>query len=156
MLRDMRRKERQMTEIAAKQVLEQENWGILSVYGDDGFPYGVPVNYAYWAGALYLHCSSATSHKLDGIRKCSKVCFTVVSKHQLEPENLACSYESVIVFGTAAIIESQEEKLEAMTCFMKGLAPEMVKDGFQKCDPRTPGLSVVKIEPVLITGKRGQ
>ena len=156
MPRNMRRSERQMTNIAAKQILASENWGVLSVCGDDGFPYGVPINYAYWEGALYLHCSSATSHKLDGIRRCNKVCFTVVSQHQLDSKNLACKYESVIVFGTASIIESEEKKLEAMTCFMKGLAPEMVKDGFQKCDPRTPGLSVVKIEPILITGKSGQ
>lgn len=156
MLRDMRRKERQMSDSSAKQVLARENWGVLSVYGDDGFPYGVPVNYAYWEGALYLHCSSAASHKLDGIRKCNQVCFTVVSQHQLDAKNLACTYESVIVFGTAAIIESAKEKLEAMTLFMQGLAPEMIETGFQKCNPETPGLAVIKIEPTLITGKHGQ
>ena len=156
MLRNMRRSERQMTDIAVKQVLASENWGVLSVCGDDGFPYGVPINYAYWAGALYLHCSSATSHKLDGIRRCNKVCFTVVSQHQLDPKNLACTYESVIVFGTATIVESEKEKLEAMMFFMRGLAPEMINAGFEKCDPKTSGLSVVKIEPILITGKHGQ
>ena len=116
----MRRSERQMTDIAAKQVLASENWGVLSVCGDDGFPYRVPMNYAYWADALYLHCSSATSYKLDGIRRCNKVCFTVVSQHQLDSKNLACKYESVIVFGTAAIIESEVELIDSVAMFHVG------------------------------------
>lgn len=156
MIRDMRRSERQLSDDMAKQLLENENWGVLSVYGDDGFPYGVPVNYAYLGGVLYLHCSSSASHKLDGIRRCNKVCFTVVSRHELDALNLACNYESVIVFGIATIIDSPKEKREAMQFFMRGLAPEMVEIGLQKCDPMTPRLSVVKIEPIRITGKRGQ
>lgn len=156
MLRDMRRSERQLSDDVVKKILENENWGILSVHGDDDFPYGVPVNYAYWGETLYLHCSSATSHKLDGIRRCNKVCFTVVSKHELDARNLACNYESVIVFGIATIIDSPKEKSEAMQLFMRGLAPEMVENGLKKCNPTTSGLSVVKIEPVHITGKHGQ
>lgn len=156
MIRGMRRSERQLSDEAAKQLLKDENWGVLSVYGDDGFPYGVPVNYVYWEGILYIHCSSAASHKLDGIRKCDKVCFTVIPQHELDAKNLACHYESVIAFGKASIIDSPKEKRKAMEYFMQGLAPEMVETGLQKCNPETSGLSVIKIEPVLVTGKRGQ
>lgn len=152
-MREMRRNERQMSENDAKQLLEKENWGVLSVYGDDGFPYGVPVNYSYWEGAFYIHCTSSSSHKLDGIRRSNKVCFTVVSRHELDIENISCRYASVIVFGIASIIESPEEKAEAMSAFMKGLAPEMAEIGLQKCDPKAAGLSVIKIEPIHITGK---
>lgn len=155
-MRDMRRNERQLSDDTVKKILEKENWGVLSVHGDDNFPYGVPVNYAYMGGTLYIHCSSAASHKLDGIRRCNNVCFTVVSQHELHAPALACNYESVIVFGIATIIDSPEEKSEAMRLFMRGLAPEMEETGLQKCNPETSGLSIIKIEPVHLTGKRGQ
>jgi nitroimidazol reductase NimA-like FMN-containing flavoprotein (pyridoxamine 5'-phosphate oxidase superfamily) len=154
-MREMRRKERQLTDEETKQLLQKENWGVLSVSGDDGFPYGVPVNYVFADGRIYIHCSSAESHKLDGIRRCSKVCFTVVPKDEMDAENLACSYESVIVFGIASILDGPEEKREAMECFMRGLAPELVAWSLQKCDPETPALSVIRIAPVMMTGKRG-
>lgn len=154
MFRKMKRNERQLSESAVTEILESEDWGVLSVHGDDGFPYGVPINYAYVDGCIYLHCTSATSHKLDGIRRCEKVCFTIVPKHKLNVDDYSCDYQSVIVFGIATIIDDPEEKSEVMHLFMNKLAPEVTEAALNACNPKSKGLSMIRIEPVHITGKQ--
>ena len=48
--------------------LREENWGVLSLHGDDGFPYGVPMNYVWDNGSILLHCASGNSHRLDSLK----------------------------------------------------------------------------------------
>ena len=66
-MRKMRREECLMTVEETEKYLTEETWGVLSVHGDDGFPYGVPMNYAWSDGAILLHCTSGTSHRLDAL-----------------------------------------------------------------------------------------
>ena len=42
----MRRKDRETTEERAYEILKNGEYGILSTIGEDGYPYGVPVNFA--------------------------------------------------------------------------------------------------------------
>ena len=83
MFREMRFSKRQLPTEQAEEILKSQTYGVLSVTGDDGYPYGVPLNYGYIDGKFYIHSTSADSHKLDGIRRNPKVCLTVVSKHDL-------------------------------------------------------------------------
>ena len=46
MFREMRRKNQLLPENITAEVLEKGSNGIMSVIGDDGYPYGVPVSYA--------------------------------------------------------------------------------------------------------------
>lgn len=41
----MRRKDREMDLDSAEKALIKGSFGVLSVLGTDGFPYGIPVNY---------------------------------------------------------------------------------------------------------------
>ncbi len=45
MFRPMRRKKNEISQEAAKQLLQQERRGVFAVNGDDGYPYAIPVNY---------------------------------------------------------------------------------------------------------------
>ena len=47
MFREMRRKDKMNTYEEAVQILGECTNGVLSVTGDDGYPYGVPVSYIY-------------------------------------------------------------------------------------------------------------
>ena len=44
---EMRRKERLADFQTAERILENAEYGVLSTAGSDGFPYGVPLNFAY-------------------------------------------------------------------------------------------------------------
>ena len=55
MFRQMRRIKQQLAEDEALEVLKSAKRGVLSVIGDDGWPYGIHLN-PYWEdGRLYFH-----------------------------------------------------------------------------------------------------
>ena len=63
-----------------RQILKTEKRGVLSVIGDNGYPYGIPINFYYDEndGKIYFHCAKE-GHKIDAIKNCDKACFTTVS-----------------------------------------------------------------------------
>lgn len=153
MFREMRRKVRELTFAESEQILINENYGILSVYGDDGYPYGVPLNYGYTDGKLYIHSTSESSHKLDGIRNNDKVCFTVVDKSELAKEEFSTNYRSVIVFGRARLITEHSQMVEAMMKMMSRLAPDMEDKAMEHCRHSVNAMAMIEITPEHITGK---
>ena len=70
MFRKMRRFKQQLTAEECVAILKREKRGVLSVIGDDGYPYGMPLDHYYdeGSGKLYFHCAKA-GHKLDAIRQ---------------------------------------------------------------------------------------
>ena len=112
MFRNMRRKNQQLSDEEAKQILASGQTAVLALHGDDGYPYAVPLNYVYADGKIYVHCAKA-GHKLDAIRRDPKLSLVVIERDDVVPEELATYYRSVIVFGHARILEDDEEKRHA-------------------------------------------
>lgn len=109
----MRRFKQQLPNEDSITVLNNNTSGVLSVVGDEGYPYGVPLSYAYKKGKLYFH-SAVLGHKIDAIRNNAKVSFCVIDQDDVHPAEYTTYYRSVIAFGKARIIDVNEEKLEAL------------------------------------------
>lgn len=107
MFRKMRRGKQQLSHEESIEVLRHCTNGVLSVTGDDGYPYGVPLSYVYHDNHIYFHCAKE-GHKLDALRQNNKVCFTVVDADEVHAEELTTYFRSVIAFGKARILDSQE------------------------------------------------
>lgn len=72
MFRKMRRFKQQLEDSDALEVLKNGHRGTLSLIGDDGYPYGVPINYFLGEdGHIYMHCAAA-GHKIDALKKCDR------------------------------------------------------------------------------------
>lgn len=153
MFRQMRRKGQILSGERNAGVLERCTNGVLSVIGDGGYPYGVPVSYAYAGGKIYFHCAK-TGHKLDALKSCDKVCFTVVDKDEIIEEKFTTYFRSVIVFGRARILDSREEILSAIRSIACKYAPSETEESREKEIEMSYGaLCVVEITPEHITGK---
>ena len=113
MFRPMRRSNQQLPERDCIEILKTEPRGILSVLGEDGYPYGIPMNHFYREadGKLYFHCAKE-GHKLDAIKADDKVCFTVWQEGPQEPGEWWYHMKSVICFGRAEVMEDGPEKFE--------------------------------------------
>ena len=113
MFRKLTRVKQQLTDDACVDILRREVRGVLSVMGDDGYPYGLPINHYYCPedGKLYFH-SGKTGHKIDAIRRCNKASFCVYDQGFRKPGEWALNIRSVIVFGRIEIIEDQEKIYE--------------------------------------------
>ena len=55
MFRDVSRKNQKLTQEECVEILQNEKRGVLSLIGDDGYPYGLPINHYYEDGILYFH-----------------------------------------------------------------------------------------------------
>ena len=78
MFREVRRFKQRLNRDECLEILKQTKRGILSVNGDEGYPYGVPLNHYYdeETGKIYFHGASR-GHKVDSIRKDDRVSFCV-------------------------------------------------------------------------------
>jgi nitroimidazol reductase NimA-like FMN-containing flavoprotein (pyridoxamine 5'-phosphate oxidase superfamily) len=109
MFRKMLRKKQQLSQEECIRILKSEMRGVLSVLGDDDYPYALPINYWYCEedGNLYFHCGKA-GHKLDALRRHDKVSFCVYDAGYRNEGEWALNIRSVIAFGRMEIIDDVE------------------------------------------------
>ena len=116
MFRKMRRYGQQISDEECAQILKEQPRGVLSVLGDDGYPYGIPMDHWYSEtdNKLYFHCAKV-GHKLDAIAACDKVSYCVMDEGFREEGEWALNIRSVVVFGRMRIVEDEEKKREICT-----------------------------------------
>ena len=106
MFRDLLRKKQQISTEECIAVLKQETRGVLSVLGDNEYPYGTPMNHWYNEedGCLYFHCGKV-GHRLDALKKHDKASFCTFDRGVCDDGDWALRVKSVIVFGHIQIID---------------------------------------------------
>jgi uncharacterized protein len=109
----MRRRDRELSEAEALQLLQEAEWGVLATVDEAGWPYAVPVNHAVVDGTLIIHCAT-TGHKLANLAFNPKVSYCAVTQAETLPLELSTRYASVIVFGQAELLTDEREKREAL------------------------------------------
>lgn len=115
MFRKMRREKQQLSPRECMEILKKEPRGILSVLGDDDYPYGMPMDHWYCEtdGKLYFH-SGKQGHRTDAMKRHDKASFCVCDQGYRREGEWALNIRSVIVFGRIAIVEDQEQAMEIM------------------------------------------
>ena len=109
MFRKMLRFKQQLSDKECISVLKKQLRGVLSVHGDDGYPYGLPINYYYCEedGKLYFHCAKV-GHKIDAIRRNDKASFCVCDDGVPKEGDWSLNFRSVITFGRIEFVEDRE------------------------------------------------
>ena len=116
-------------------------------------PYAVPMNHAWSDGKLYFHCAP-TGRKLDMIRANRNVCY-VINGYFGQPGDLAdprkChgSWESVIAYGTARVLEDPEEVRQAFLIFGRCYNPD-----FELSEDAVKTTSAVTLAVEVMTARR--
>ena len=110
MFREMRRAHQALTEEECIRILKEEKRGVLSVIGDDGYPYGTPINHFYNEedGKIYFHGGNI-GHKVDAMRACDKVSYCVYDSGKHVGDDWALTFRCVITFGRMEFIEDPAE-----------------------------------------------
>ena len=153
MFREMRRKKQELSEEDCLEVLSKGTHGILAVSGDGGYPYAVPLNYAYDGGKLYFH-SALEGHKIDAVRRGDKASFCVVERDDVVAEEYTTYFRSVIAFGRVSELTGEEEKIAAMKLLADKYAPDNTAERFrQSIDRSLPRTAVLVLTIEHMTGK---
>lgn len=151
MFEKMRRKDRQLDLTQTEEILSRGEYGIFSSVGEDGYPYGTPVNYIFYNGRIYFHCAAHSGKKLRNLEYCDKVCFTVVLQAEVLPQELSTRYQSAVVFGRARRIEQgKEEILRALCARFAPQYPEIME---KEISHQMDNTDIIEIIPEYVTGK---
>jgi len=154
MFRELTRKQKALPMDECMELLKNEKRGILSVIGDDGYPYGMPMN--YWVdeeGCIWFHCGKEKSHRTDALKNCSKVSFCVCEQGTPVEGDWALIVRSVIVFGRIEIIDDTE--MIADICYKLSRQFTDDENYIQKeINAFGPKTLLLRLKPEHISGKR--
>src|ERR687898_179931 len=141
--------------------LNSQPVGRIASLDGNGYPQVIPMSFVYHDGAVYMH-SHPFGEKLDNIKRNPKVGFEVDRHicflpsyyfHPTDASQADTLYISVVIKGTAYIVEDNEEKSQALNSLMK----KYQKEGkYEILDPSMPSVhevTVIKIVPKEMRGK---
>lgn len=153
MFRDMRRIKQQLPDNEALDILKNNSTCVMALAGDEGYPYALPISYAYIDGKIYMH-GAMQGHKIDAIKNCNKVSLCIVNDDTVIEEKYTNKYKSVIIFGTARLIDDLAEATERCRAMAEIICPNAL-DGIEAELKDMPHTQVIEITPEHITGKEG-
>ena len=89
--------------------MKNELRGVLSVLGDDDYPYGMPMNHFYCEqdGKIYFHGGKA-GHKIDALNRHDKASFCIYDSGFRKEGDWALNIKSVIVFGRIEFVDDED------------------------------------------------
>ncbi|HHV38696.1 MAG TPA: pyridoxamine 5'-phosphate oxidase family protein [Tepidimicrobium sp.] len=171
----MRRKEREMDREFGLRVIDKARYGILSMVGEDGEPYGVPLSIVRAGEVLYFH-SAKEGRKVHILKENPGVSIAFVGETRI-PENytkeeldemakddskakllisnvFTTEFESAIVTGTVKLVKDEDEKIRAMRLICEKYTPTKMKYFPMAIKFGLGRANVYRIEIRSITAKR--
>lgn len=156
MFREIRKRKNKIDINIAKELLMKSRRGVLAVNGDDGYPYAIPINYYYDQDLdkIYFH-GACSGHKVDALRICDKVCFTVYGNETIKNETWAPFVQSVVVFGRCHFVDDSVRAMELLKKLALKYYPneQMVNDEIAKSKKT---VQIFEIEIEHLSGKEVQ
>ena len=156
MFRELVRKNQALDEAECIRILKDEKRGVLSVLGDDEYPYGSPINHLYLEedGCLYFH-GGMQGHKIDAMKRHDKVSFCVYDQGNPPRPNKAdwsLDFKCVIVFGRVEFIDDRDEtiRISRLLCDKFTQDQAYIDDEVARSGART---LCFRLRPEHMTGK---
>ncbi len=149
----MRRKEKEITDRSELESIIARSLTCRLALSVDNQPYVVPLCFGYQDNVLYFH-SASEGRKIDMIRRNNRVCFEFDIDQQLIKEKEAClwgmNYRSIIGFGKATIIETDDKMQEMLDIIMNHYG-----DGdFEYSADLMEMMVIIKVDIDEMTGKQ--
>jgi nitroimidazol reductase NimA-like FMN-containing flavoprotein (pyridoxamine 5'-phosphate oxidase superfamily) len=125
-------------------------------FNADGQPYVIPTNYGRSGDTLYLH-GSAASRMLRTLSEGVPVCVTVTHVDGLVLARSAfhhsVNYRSVVILGTAQLVEDPAEKMEALRIFTEHVMKGRWDDVRQPTEQELKGTTVLSLPLEEVSAK---
>lgn len=149
----MQRAKQALSQEECVEILKSELRGVLSVLGDDDYPYGMPINHFYCEqdGKLYFH-GGKRGHKIDALKRHDKASFCVYDGGFRKDGEWALNIRSVIVFGRIEFIEDRDTVYRISEALSRKFTDDdaYIAREIEQAGPRTLMFALV---PEHITGK---
>ena len=151
-MKSMRRKDREQPGEFALAVADNCAYSVMATVNPDGSPYCIPLSFAREGEWLYFH-SAKEGHKIENLRRDSRVCISCVGEVKAVPGSFSLYYESAVIKGTASEITSPEEKINALALISRRYTPDNMAAFNETIERELDLTSVWKIRIDEISGK---
>ncbi len=152
MFRAMRRKKQLLPEAETVAMLQSCTSGVLAVHGDDGYPYAVPLSFAYEDGRLFFHSATA-GHKIDALARSDKASFCVIATDDVVPAAFTTHFRSAVAFGRLRVLTDDDEKRHALRCLVQEYSPDYVAEGDAEIEGDWKRVLALELAVEHLTGK---
>lgn len=152
--RKMRRLANEAEEEACRQVLRDGKRGVLAMYGENGYPYALPMNFYYDEGreTVYFH-GAREGAKVDLLKQNDKVCFTLHDDGFIPDGEWAYRLTSVVIRGRIRFVTNYDEAVRAIQAL--GLKYYPTRESVDAAITRSMGrVAVMALSIDHMTGKR--
>ncbi len=145
----------QLSKQEMETLLDKATYGVISTIGEDGYPYGTPINFVRMDGRIFFH-GRKIGEKVSNLKRDPKCCLTVVDEQGFERcGDGACDtttlYESVIIRGKVEIIDDVELKTKILRATVDKLTPERKADEIDA--KKVPPTGIYEVIVESMTGK---
>ena len=155
----VRRKDKEMSEAEVETLLGRAMLAHFATVGADGMPYAVPNLFVYEGGKIYLHTTATAGHFATNVARSPRISFAVSEMGEVFPYgefecDTSVSYASVVGFGAIHVEADAADKARFFDRFLaKYASPTWQRP--KSFYPRLDEVTVYRINPARITGKKG-
>ena len=150
-MKELRRKDRVITEEETMALLSRAEYGVLSTVSENGKPYGVPLNFCIIDRCIYFHCA-VEGRKIDNIKQNKSVSFCTVGNTEILPDQFGTKYESAIVSGEVEEVFDDDKQI-ALEGLLHKYSPDFFDKGLKYIEALREKTRVFKITINSLSGK---
>jgi uncharacterized protein len=156
-LPQVRRADKLMTDVRAREVLERGFCGRLATVGEDGWPYCVPLLYVCMEGDIFVHNTRAKGHLRTNVDHEPRVCFEVDEPGEVFPYgrfecDSTVAYASVIAFGRIRVVEDRLLRQR----FFNALMAKYAKQGWERPKEFYPRIDQITLYAIAVESLSGK
>lgn len=150
---NVRRQDRLLEEENAYQLLNNGEYGVLSLTKENGEAYGIPISYV-WDGtdAIYLHCAPV-GDKLKCLAYNANVSFCIVGQTHVIPNKFTTAYESILLSCEAETGLNPEERMHALDLLLRKYSPNDRETGLKYAEKSFHRTEIIRLRIRTFSGK---
>ncbi len=142
-----------LDEATAIKLITNGTTGVLCLReNEEGYPVSVPLSYVYYKEAIYI-LSEPEGEKMDQIRKHPEASFVIILKDHIVPQFFTVQYESVIIRGTAEIIEDPNLLSEIAQAFIQRFYSQFMHRSMTYMESVLTNHVLIRLNIQTLTGK---
>jgi nitroimidazol reductase NimA-like FMN-containing flavoprotein (pyridoxamine 5'-phosphate oxidase superfamily) len=149
----VRRQDRLLDETTARHILENGEYGVLSMATEEGEAYGIPLNYVWDKhNAIYIHCA-LEGRKIRNIAFSNNVSFSVVGKTNVVSNKFTTGYESIVLRCNASVGLPPEERMKALELIIDKYSPDDKEIGMKYVQKSFDQTEIIRLDISEWSGK---